>query len=132
MLYIIHIRHWTDLMIFFPLLCQRKLRWTWLDSSHIKKTPQIQNAHNNVKKNKLHFLISVINTRGRSVFCTLLLFFLITVLKDEIIWAVSFKSLIGLLKDAILTRLPAIWIFIINTLTKTPYLLEKFFLLRSM
>lgn len=50
--------------------------------SYKKKPPQIQNAHNNVKKNKLHFLISVINTRGRSVFCTLLLIFLITVLKN--------------------------------------------------
>lgn len=39
-------------------------------------------------------------------------FIWITVLKNKIIWAVSFKSLIGLLKDVVLMILPAMLIII--------------------
>lgn len=82
MLYIIHIRHWTDLMIVFSSLMSKKAEMNLIRFLSYKKKPHKYRMLIITSKNKLHFLISVINTRGRSVFCTLLLIFLITVLKN--------------------------------------------------
>lgn len=71
-LYIIHIRHWTDLMIVFSSLMSKKAEMNLIRFLSYKKNPHKYRMLIITSKNKLHFLISVINTRGRSVFCTLL------------------------------------------------------------
>lgn len=69
-------------MIVFSSLMSKKAEMNLIRFLSYKKNPHKYRMLIITSKNKLHFLISVINTRGRSVLCTLLLIFLITVLKN--------------------------------------------------